>query len=277
MLQYLERLSGDPPQRVYHYTTQAAFYSIVQSKALWASNALYLNDSSEMRYGIDVLNDVVGDRSAEFELHDGGGFISLWNEVTAAPLTGSVYVAAFSGVRDDLSQWRAYGGDFGYCLAFDTATVDLVRHREGFLGFFLRCLYSEHEQRAAASEMFKLIESQIAQMSTERIRAVFRDLLIMTAACIKHPSYQAEAEWRLIIVSPDRSSVKHGFRTGKSFLIPYIELPLVPKGADPHLPEVVIGPTPHPALAGPAAWNACTLNGWQIDKVSVTEIPYRAW
>ena len=103
---------------MYHYTTQAAFCSILQTKVLWASNALYLNDSSEMRHGIDVLNDVVGDRFAQFDPHDRAGLISYWNELTAVQLTGPVYVTAFSGVRDDLSQWRAYGGEFGYCLAF---------------------------------------------------------------------------------------------------------------------------------------------------------------
>ena len=165
----------------------------------------------------------------------------------------------------------------GTAWPFETATLDLVRHRDGLPGYFLRCLYSEHEQRAAASEMFTLIESQVSAMSAERIRAIFNELLIMTAACIKHPSYKAEAEWRLIIVSPDPSSAKHRFRAGKSFLIPYIELPIVAPEAHPYLPELVFGPTPHPTLAGPAAWNACTANGWNIDKVSATKIPFRSW
>ena len=277
MLQYLERVSGTPPDVVYHYTTQDAFRGILQTKAIWASNALYLSDSSELNYGIDLLNDVLAGRVAQAAAHDRAGLTERWNEVTAKRQIASIYVAAFSSERDDLSQWRAYGGESGYCLAFETATLDLIRHVAGPVGFFLRCLYSEAEQRDAAAELFDLLEAEFDSMSTDRLRSAFNDLLITTAACVKHPSFQPEGEWRLIFLTPPQASLKQEFRSGKGFLIPYVSVPVAVPGADPYLLEVLVGPTPHPQLAGPAAWNAGVAEGWHLDKVTITEIPFRSW
>jgi len=277
MLQYLERLSGDPPDVVYHYTTQDAFRGILQTKVIWASNALYLTDSSEINYGIDVLDAVLADRIAETPAYAQAALTARWNEVTAGRQNESIYLAAFSSERDDLSQWRAYGGDSGYCLAFETATLDLIRHAAGSAGFFLRCLYEEDEQRAAALKLFDLLEPELDSMIPAVRRNVFNALVIMTAACVKHRSFRPEREWRLVFLAPDQPSVKQQFRSGRSFLIPYITIPIVVPGADPYLREVLVGPTPHPQLAGPATWNACVSHGWHVDKVTVTQIPFRSW
>src|SRR5215470_941549 len=45
---------GAMPPLLFHYTTQAGLVGIVKSNLLWATNALYLNDSSELRYGLSV-------------------------------------------------------------------------------------------------------------------------------------------------------------------------------------------------------------------------------
>jgi hypothetical protein len=272
MLEYLERVSGAPPPIVYHYTTQEGFRSILHTKTIWASNALYLSDSSEINYGIDVVNDVLDRRLAAAATHD----VARWNEVTTGRRDSSIYVAAFSAERDDLSQWQAYGGRSGYCLAFETATLDLIRHVAEPVGFFLRCLYSEAEQRAAAAELFDLLEPAFASMTPDQIRSVFNELLTMTAACVKHPSFQAEREWRLVFLAPAQSSLKQEFRSGRTFLIPYVAVPIVISGTNPRLSEVLVGPTPHPELAGPAAWNACMAHGWDVDKDRSTSEARRA-
>jgi hypothetical protein len=42
------------PKRLFHYTSQAGLLGIITSNVLWATNVLYLNDSSELAYGLSI-------------------------------------------------------------------------------------------------------------------------------------------------------------------------------------------------------------------------------
>jgi hypothetical protein len=42
-------------QVLYHYTGIAGLMGIVDSRAIWASHAYYLNDSKEILHAVDVL------------------------------------------------------------------------------------------------------------------------------------------------------------------------------------------------------------------------------
>jgi len=45
-------------RHVYHYTTVAAFKSIIDSQELWLTDYAYLNDSSEVRHGLELAREV---------------------------------------------------------------------------------------------------------------------------------------------------------------------------------------------------------------------------
>ena len=134
---------------IYHYTTPAGLSGIIDSQALRASHARYLNDSSELqvffdqrlpelitsevRNGLRVLESVpaIAERVREF-----GGFEKAVADTSngivfsirqATLRFNETYVLSFCTAADDwttsnglLSQWRAYGKDGGYAIAFDT-------------------------------------------------------------------------------------------------------------------------------------------------------------
>ena len=50
-------LSQRPSAILYHYTSPAGLLGIVKSRSLWASGIHYLNDSSEYRHAVGVLQD----------------------------------------------------------------------------------------------------------------------------------------------------------------------------------------------------------------------------
>jgi len=60
---YWTRVSFRPrdflPSTVYHYTSAAGLYGIIDSAILRGSNFAYLNDASEIRYGESVVHDVL--------------------------------------------------------------------------------------------------------------------------------------------------------------------------------------------------------------------------
>ena len=46
-------LATAPPEMLYHYTSSTGLIRIAESKELWATNILYLNDSRELDHAMD--------------------------------------------------------------------------------------------------------------------------------------------------------------------------------------------------------------------------------
>lgn len=136
-----------------HYTNLAGLRGILSSNCMWATDAAYLNDSSEIAHFFDVrLQKLVLDDAQKYAielarvpqnlatiLNDGGfeNVISreteLWQS-TLRNVTLSMnkpFVLSLSGPSDArimhsglLSQWRGYGGEGGYALVLDTARLE---------------------------------------------------------------------------------------------------------------------------------------------------------
>src|SRR4051794_27438928 len=58
------------PKLLYHYTTAQGLIGIVQSHGLWATNADFLNDAQELRFGRDQLREALQRRADELSPHD---------------------------------------------------------------------------------------------------------------------------------------------------------------------------------------------------------------
>jgi hypothetical protein len=138
------------PGLLYHYTTQAGLIGVLESKSIWATHMLHLNDSSEVRLGIEMFNRClvglrVNQRASELKR----GSISaesiqkierLLRESAASAIrelsAAEVFVSSFFGSAnllsdtgekdpgDTLEQWRAYsGGSGGFSIGFDKKVV----------------------------------------------------------------------------------------------------------------------------------------------------------
>ena len=44
---------------LYHYTSQTGLLGIVQKREIWATNLLFLNDSMELNYAIQMLQQAI--------------------------------------------------------------------------------------------------------------------------------------------------------------------------------------------------------------------------
>jgi hypothetical protein len=92
-------------------------------------------------------------------------------------------------------------------------------------------------------------------------------------------------EWRKVITKDSRPMPGQQFRTGKSTLIPFIEIMLdvMREGAqcvtrkDYFIDEVVIGPTPTPELTVEAISSLFYSEGHPEVVVRTSSIPYRDW
>lgn len=59
----------EPPGVLYHYTTVAGFLGILESGSFRATDARFLNDSSELEFGIRYIKEEVVLRSSESWIH----------------------------------------------------------------------------------------------------------------------------------------------------------------------------------------------------------------
>lgn len=104
-----ERISGIPPDLLYHYyTDQQGLLGIFRSRAIWATAVGYLNDSSEFKHAREVARTVLNARIANANGDDKPLLHDLLATIDATG--GNICVSSFSLHGDSLSQWRAYQG-----------------------------------------------------------------------------------------------------------------------------------------------------------------------
>jgi hypothetical protein len=135
-----------------------------------------------------------------------------------------IYVASFSGLNDDLSQWRAYGAGGKGCAielaptflvrsavwkigrdgkqAYRIVVVPMIYDEDVVQGRLLETFDKAFETFAGMRAVFALTPPEkglefLAQFAGRLATETFFDVL-----AAKHPAYRAEAEMRLAIASP---------------------------------------------------------------------------
>ncbi len=111
---------GQVPERLYHYTTINGLMGILPNSSIWASDARFMNDSSELSYATDLIVRVVDEELEKvadpalkelFELRR--GFTAIFD----FGYEPRPFIACFCEDGDLLSQWRGYArGQAGISL-----------------------------------------------------------------------------------------------------------------------------------------------------------------
>ena len=253
------------PSILYHYTDSAGLLGIVSSESLWLTNILFMNDGSELHFGLSLINDVV----AELAALEADEERALWLErlhlgVALLDLMGiRFFVGSFTEKGDQLSQWRSYGRE-GFAIGFDLGPIrhlakpsDLVKVR-----------YERGEQVAAARSVIKAVLDFLepfdprpiqtatrGDAATARIAAISarrraQAEMIRLATAIKHPAFDEEAEWRLVVRAED-TDARISHRALPGLLTPYLDYDLsevVEASKDPirgvafPIRSIVVGP-----------------------------------
>ena len=252
------------PDVLFHYTSAVGLIGIVQDEVLWATDAEFLSDAQELRFGREDLRRALLERADELcppgsdegssdgsratvmrsaadHLKPGGPFLRKQEHV--------VYVACFCEDGDLLSQWRGYGSPGGYAIGFRAASLREIRPLD---------LGDSGEIAATALPLpVRLVQVRYGPPAAERmIQQVLRDiapkpvgspgvggwvraqsLVLPALAKIKHEAFSEEKEWRLMVVG-SRGFEEVSFRSGNLGAIPYVKL-TIPVSA---VVKVVVGP-----------------------------------
>lgn len=185
---------SSPPSVLFHYTSAEGLMGILDSNRLWATDARFTNDPSEVRYATRTTNSAVEDilRKVDSGTVDQTGSFETIMKTVQDPLTAfftgikssirgllmskvdeltsgildafegnlEVYMVSFCGLGDLLSQWRGYGSQGGgYSIGFvagDLASCAQASHGKMLLR---KVIYEPDEQRRFVDAGLRALES----------------------------------------------------------------------------------------------------------------------
>jgi Protein of unknown function (DUF2971) len=240
---------------VFHYTDVTGALGILKSGTLWFTERAHLNDPIEVRYGLDIAHKIF-----ETAAQERGSALPpeiaahLKAEHTFGLATYGFWVSSFSLTNDDLTQWRNYADDGrGVCLGFsikEITDLDMIEfakplpNQPNSLRFPVS--YDQCDLRNRIEEYANLALNVLQNaMLTERPsygepygtallyeRDCFRILtngFYANSILHKHPSYQHEKEYRLLVSGPRDTilnSPYHHLRDRKGEIVGYLDLPI---------------------------------------------------
>lgn len=273
---------------VYHYTNDAGLIGILSDEEIWCSNVLYLNDSLEWQYGVDVFEEMLQeivdgeagtlkhlDASLAKEIKQKFGSYYLAQKYASMNTLSPCYAVSFSEDPDSLPQWRGYSTRGArYAIGFHTERLLALGK-----GTSLRKV--EYNRDAAKNRMKSelvdmvddyLLRGSLASADMKLVDWGARICVEIGTAC-KHQSFEVEREVRLRVFG--RPASLH-FRGGHSTLVPYCKLEIKP--IKEFIQSVWVGPTPHGFLAKKAVEELLDSNGVPAqNKVHLSEVPFRDW
>jgi hypothetical protein len=272
----LEWLTTTPPPPVlYHYTTQNGLLGILQGNCIWATDARYLNDSSEYSFGLErIVHAIKMESKNAINKEEAANLSAICEDLSPV---FSVCVVSLSSEGDLLSQWRAYAGSpGGFALGMRPDYLREAAHSQGF--YLAPCLYTATDQQEAVSRLLNEIKERMANSKEWGLReqGTCRAAATRLAMLLKSDSFEEEREWRLI--SRPKKIKELEFRPGASMLVPFFRFALDER-RDTYLDSVKVGPTPHRELAIRATRMLLRkLELPQPDHMTTeTRVPFRNW
>jgi hypothetical protein len=282
---------GGAPDVLWHYTGRPGFEGMSSSSEMWLTNALFLNDKSELNYGIALIQRTLQEMKVrchspliEKFLQDSSVSMQVTNLIVGA------YVASFSEPDDLLSQWDRYA-DYskGYSIGFRAA--DLIKGRPHLQ--LRKVFYEESEQvpiiENIAEQFCNMLAREINVSAAPQYNnsvlhnssmAMFH-VFIQHLYCFKHRGFREEQEWRLVeTLKPVSGASRLHYRTSGTLTnAPYVVENLgVPGPSGNKLPiaEIYCGPRCPPGSGEKYLINWLSAHGYSpLPTITASTIPLR--
>lgn len=276
-----------PQTPLVHYTSAAGLQGILNSKSLWATHIRFLNDSKEFVHAVELA---LAHLSTIQQRQSDAGLDALCKalHVRLEGMPGNTWIISFSEARDTLSQWRAYGGEGGYSIEFDAASLSQLASKQHFA--FVRCEYDRSRQVDLIRD---LIESSINAFPQYRppppnedsdletrarffASSWFFPKMLRLGSSMKHPAFSEEQEWRLVGGLYKTNTIA-SVRAQGPLLVPYVNFELgEANGTIDAVKSIQIGPNSYSQeLADMGVY--CLLRAAKLTPIRTTRslTPYR--
>lgn len=192
---------------VYQYRSFQSFWQILQSDALWATNARFSNDEAEQKFGMELIASVIPD-NMEIDVDNMG--------------LDENYIICFCLEDDKLSQWRGYASEGGVSMGFDfgmprafsvlhSGVKDIFTASNceiQYVGLNNVCYVQPKQNSESDEEYKKRCQKQInlclSAIKDEEVM-LYTDEIQRKAPFIKHDGFREENEYRLVFSNKNGS------------------------------------------------------------------------
>ena len=200
-----------------YYTSAKVAIDIIRKEELWLRSTTLMNDFSEVRHGIQLLRLALQDDEVlllicqiydQLEGCEKKLFLDPVENLYNHLLYGT-YAICFSASNINeckngkLSMWRGYGGSSG--AAMSIATHKLQHDYPSNSVVLLQMLYlNQHDFTEMTKQILRRVFHNRRKLSEIGAENVSRILLISLASLVlqtKHPAFEEEQEWRLMVNS----------------------------------------------------------------------------
>ena len=210
---------------------------------MWATNASFLNDSSEFSFGKEICKEAFSAYEAKLGISDDNCIMNGYNYEGLArkkKMNATPCIISFSTTVNNASMWEMYSmGGTGIAIEFEKEALEHIDDYTTLSPCIYCTSYWDLLEQENLVEKFYSQSCNINCKGTENAEimrfAQAYALIINMAPRIKHSAYKFEDEYRLIRYGEDTPL----FRVRKDIIIPYKEV-LVPIEA---VKGFVIGPT----------------------------------
>jgi hypothetical protein len=279
---------------VYHYTTLSALKSIVESQEFWLTDYAYLNDSTEVRHGVDLARDEFDAGLAGATSETAAVFRTLLTVPTEQK--PRICVACFSFERDSLTQWKGYGREHaGVAIGIEPFPFfkGLAYPRELS---WAPVIYDQQTKRQLlrgfAHDLSALRDRDLkaGSVQVDAYESISRDRFFELLSMMKHEAFRDERELRFVYQEDPESPISRfdgrapkRFRVAGGLLVPYTTTKDIGQRSSVFdatenklvLHEIVVGPHPHAELIQSGVREFLAANGLEGVEVNMSNVPFR--
>jgi len=269
---------------LYHYTSSAGLVGIIQKGRVWFSDCAFMNDGSEIKYGMDLFKD-----QAEIILNDKpdkekNNIGALMNFLENQRDFNRQIIFCMSDDGNLLNQWRDYGKDVtAYSIEFDTYA--LLGKGFNFRPGLFSLIYDRKIQSEIMHEFGLSLYNIDISIDYEKIDEETRKIYLMSAAAeatfimshFKNPAFGVEQEWRFAsFVTINTQNPPALFRASNLGVVPYYEWYRLPEGEKLPITSVMVGPSPYAQASDIALKLFLAQSGYNEVQTRYSTIPIRA-
>lgn len=246
-----------PQKSLYHYTSLDGFTGIIDSRNMWASNPLYLNDSTELLLAQSLMRESITARlNSKIKAPVNKEILEQMDYWLSLGTINNhlIFVISFSEKGNLLSQWRGYTQkNRGVSFGFTPRDIDFLAGSQSYR--LLKCVYDYVDQNKIVEDVIDAILIYCRESSPDakkhQSQSYFTcleecsELVLISSVLIKHSSFSEECEWRLVSpISRITNDPTVKYRVGDSALIPYREFPIALNSENSiQFEKVFVGPT----------------------------------
>jgi hypothetical protein len=294
ILKDLGCLDIDPNAVLWHYTTGPALLGIIESGTIYATQVACLNDSTEVRYSSRLLQKELTALKSKYcddnQVDDFiGTALEFFKEEPEFPAHAGLmyFVTCFSQQRDDLTQWRSYGGgENGYAIGFKASSLFGVANT-----ILAKVNYdiSAHDALAkkVAEATVRFFREGQARRTNENpshwggeFLAAWDYWITQLAPMVKDPGFSSENEFRLVHQFQYHEFARLRFVQKATLMSRHLPLVLLSNNETrlPKLPlsQIIVGPCRHREITRISVDAALRQMGYGSGLVLSSERPFQS-